>query len=95
MNAEEHLLLHILLDGNIQGRRDLYILKTVINRDTQGVHARTSYLAGTIQFCNLSFYVLPSISSPSIIFYFFVLILVVFPDFAFFVNSYLEILCNY
>ena len=32
LNTEQHFFLHILLDRNMEGAWDLYILKTVINR---------------------------------------------------------------
>lgn len=37
LNGEQHVLLHILPDGNIEGGQDPYILKTVISRGFQGV----------------------------------------------------------
>ena len=49
LNAEQHVLLHILLDGNIQGGWDLCILKTAMNMDTHSVLAQASYPARTGQ----------------------------------------------
>lgn len=34
LNAEQHVFLHMLLDGNIEEGRDPYILKRAINRGT-------------------------------------------------------------
>lgn len=49
LNTEQHILLHIVLERNIDRGQDLYIFKIVINMGIQGVLAQTSYPAGTIQ----------------------------------------------
>lgn len=42
LNTEQHMLLHILLDGNVKGGKDLNIFKIVINRNMQGMLAQNS-----------------------------------------------------
>lgn len=37
LNIEQHVFLHILLDGNTEGTRDQYILSIMVNRGIQGV----------------------------------------------------------
>ena len=49
LNTEQHILLHVLLDRNMDRGKDFYIFKIVINRGIQGMLAQTSYPAGTIQ----------------------------------------------
>ena len=49
LNAEQCILLHILLDETIEGGRDLYILKLVGNRGIQGVLAQTRLLVRAIE----------------------------------------------
>lgn len=63
LNAEQCVLQHILLDGNIEGGWDLYILKIVINRDIQGVCAQLaiqqvpySFITWIFMFCFLLVY---------------------------------------
>lgn len=40
LNAEKTVLLHVLLDGSIEGGQDLRVLKIVINMHIQGVFAQ-------------------------------------------------------
>ena len=48
LNAEQHILLPILLDGNIDGGWDLSILKIVVNRNILGMLVQASYPLHTI-----------------------------------------------
>ena len=49
LNIEQYTLLYILLDGSIEGGRDLYVLMTMINGGIQGMFVQTR-LPCTIQY---------------------------------------------
>ena len=44
-------ILHILLDGNVEGGQERYILKTVLNRGAQGTLAHSSSPVHATQWC--------------------------------------------
>lgn len=43
LNKEQHILLQILLDGNIKGGQDLFIFKIMAKRDIWDILEQTSY----------------------------------------------------
>lgn len=43
LNKEQHILLQILLDGNIEGGQDLFIFKIMAKRDIWDILEQTSY----------------------------------------------------
>ena len=53
LNTEQHILLHILLDGNIEGGQDISIFKIVFNKGIQCVLVQTSYPVCTLEVANL------------------------------------------